>query len=247
MPVRGRSLALPELFLGLLSIGVAVVVTAKIVAGTIHDARHIHDTISVTGSARKPITSDLVRWSLTVTHEAPTAADAAKRLRGQVSSVRVFLVKQGIPSNAISPAVVRSEEQVTLLGKHRRKISYRVSQGLDVSTRKLDVVERAATQVGGLIAQGIDVSAGSPAYISTELTNAKLDALAAATEDARKRAEILIHGLGGKLGPMRRTQLGVYQITPRDSTEISDYGINDTTSREKDVNAVVTATFAVER
>ena len=247
MPVRGRSLALPELFLGLLSIGVAVVVTAKIVAGTIHDARHIHDTISVTGSARKPITSDLVRWSLTVTHEAPTAADAAKRLRGQVSSVRVFLVNQGIPSNAISPAVVRSEEQVTLLGKHRRKISYRVSQGLDVSTRKLDVVERAATQVGGLIAEGIDVSAGSPAYISTELTNAKLDALAAATEDARKRAEILIHGLGGKLGPMRRTQLGVYQITPRDSTEISDYGINDTTSREKDVNAVVTATFAVER
>ena len=247
MPVRGRSLALPELFLGLLSIGVAVVVTAKIVAGTIHDARHIHDTISVTGSARKPITSDLVRWSLTVSHEAPTAADAAKRLRGQVSSVRVFLVNQGIPSNAISPAVVRSEEQVTLLGKHRRKISYRVSQGLDVSTRKLDVVERAATQVGGLIAQGIDVSAGSPAYISTELTNAKLDALAAATEDARKRAEILIHGLAGKLGPMRRTQLGVYQITPRDSTEISDYGINDTTSREKDVNAVVTATFAVER
>jgi hypothetical protein len=247
MPIRGRSLALPELFLGLLSIGVAVVLTAKIVSGTIHDARHVRDTISVTGSAREPITSDLVRWSLTVSHEAPTAATAAKRLRGQVALVRAFLVSRGIPSNAISPEVVRSEEQVTPLGKHRRKISYRVSQGLDVSTRKLDVVERAATQVGGLIAQGIDVSANSPAYISTELTQAKLGALAAATADARKRAEILVDGLGGKLGPMRRTQLGVYQITPRDSTEISDYGINDTTSREKDVNAVVTATFAVER
>jgi hypothetical protein len=94
--------------------------------------------------------------------------------------------------------------------------------------------------------EGIDVSAGSPAYISTELTRAKLAALAAATADARERAEILVRGLGGKLGPMRRTQLGVYQITPRDSTEVSDYGINDTTSREKDVNAVVTATFAVK-
>jgi hypothetical protein len=247
MPVRGRPLALPELFLGLLSIGVAVVLTAKIVAGTIHDARHIRDTISVTGSARKPITSDLVRWSLTVSREAPTAATAARHLRGQVAAVRTFLERQGIPSNEISPEVVTSEQQVTLLGKHRRKISYRVSQGLDVSTRKLDVVERAATQVGGLIAQGIDVSANSPAYISTELTKAKLDALAAATSDARKRAEILVNGLGGKLGPMRRTELGVYQITPRDSTEVSDYGINDTTSREKDVNAVVTATFAVKR
>ena len=227
MPVRGRSLALPELFLGLLSIGVAVVLTAKIVAGTIHDARHTRDTISVTGSARKPISSDLVRWSLTVSREAPTAATAAKHLQGDVAKVRTFLQRAGIPSNAISLEVVESQQQVVPLGHHRRKISYRVSQGL--------------------IAQGIDVSAGSPAYISTELTQAKLDALAAATADARTRAEILVHGLGGKLGPMRRTQLGVYQITPRDSTEISDYGINDTTSREKDVNAVVTATFAVNR
>ena len=247
MPIRGRALALPELFLGLLSIGVAVVLTAKNVAGTIHDARHIHDTISVTGSARKPITSDLVRWTLTVSHEAPTAATAAKHLRGEVTSVRTFLEREGIPATAISPAVVVSEEHVVDLGHHQRKISYRVSQGLDVSTRKLDVVERAATSVGGLIAQGIDVSAESPAYISTELTQAKLDALAAATDDARRRAEILVKGLGGKLGPMRSSSLGVYQVTPRDSTDVSDYGINDTSSREKDVTAVVTATFAVKR
>jgi hypothetical protein len=245
MPIRGRSFALPELFLGLLAIGVAVVVTAKIVAGTIHDARHIRDTISVTGSARRPISSDLVRWSLTVSREAPTAATAARHLRGDVAAVRAFLVGQGIPSNAISPEVISSHAQVVPLGHHRRKITYRVSQGLDVSTRRLDIVERTATTVGGLIAQGIDVSAGSPAYISTELTKAKLAALAAATADARRRAEILVRGLGGKLGPMRRTELGVYQITPRDSTEVSDYGINDTSSREKDVNAVVTATFAV--
>jgi uncharacterized protein len=246
MPIRGRSLALPELFLGLLSIGVAVVLTARIVSGTIHDARHIRGTISVTGSARKPISSDLVRWSLTVGHESPTAAAAARRLRGEVAAVRSFLEREGIPAAEISPEVVSTEERVVPLGHHRHKISYRVSQGLDVSTHKLDVVERAATRVGGLIVEGIDVSAGSPAYISTELTRAKLAALAAATADARQRAEILVHGLGGKLGPMRRTQLGVYQITPRDSTEVSDYGINDTTSREKDVNAVVTATFAVK-
>src|SRR2546430_17515667 len=83
-------------------------------------------------------------------------------------------------------------------------------------------------------------------FRSTELTKAKLDALQAATDDARQRAEILIHGLGGKLGAMRSSSLGVYQITPRDSTEISDYGVNDTSSREKDVMATVSATFAVK-
>src|SRR5436305_10717681 len=215
MPTRVRALALPELFLGLLSIGIAVVVTAKIVAGTIHDARHIRDTISVTGSARKPISSDLVRWSLTVSREAPTAAAAAKRLRGDVAAVRRFLEQQAVPSNAIAPGVVSSHEQVVSLGHHRRQISYRVSQGLDVSTRKLDVVERPATTVGGLIAQGIDVSADSPAYISTELTEAQFRPLAAATEDARKRADILVPALGGRLRPVARTQLGAYQLTPR--------------------------------
>ena len=39
--------------------------------------------------------------------------------------------------------------------------------------------------------------------------------------------------------------MGVFQITPRNSTDVSDYGINDTSSREKDVTAVVTVTFGL--
>ena len=247
MAGRRRNLAIPELFLGLLAIGVAVVVTARIFANTIHDARHIRDTISVTGSARKPISSDLVRWSVSVSTEGPRAAPAARRLRHEAAEVRAFLERQGIRAAAVEPSVVTSEKQVEPLPHHRRRISYRVSQQLDVSTRKIDVVERASTGIVGLLERGIGVYAEPLEYISTELTQAKLDALAAATEDARRRAEILLDGLGGKLGPMRSTSLGVYQITPRDSTDVSDYGINDTSSREKDVNAVVTATFAVKR
>ena len=247
MARRGRLPAIPELFLGLLAIGVAVVLTARIVSGTIHDARHIHDTISITGSARKPISSDLVRWSVSVNGEAAKAADAARRLRFETRAVRAFLKREGIPNDEITPSVVTSEENVIPLPHHRRRITYRVTQRLEISSRKIDLVERASTGVGGLIERGIGVSGDPLEYISTELTQAKLDALAAATEDARARAEILVKGLGGKLGPMRSTSLGVYQITPRDSTDVSDYGINDTTSRDKDVNAVVTATFAVSR
>jgi hypothetical protein len=242
-----RTFAIPELFLGLLALAIAGVVTGNIFAGVIHDARHIRDTISITGSARKPITSDLVRWSVQVSSETPKAAQAARALRVDAAQVRAFLIGQGIPAPAISQAVVTSEEVVEQLPHHRRKVSYRVAQELDVSTRRIDVVERAASGVGSLLERGITVSAQPLEYISTRLTQAKLDALAAATVDARRRAEILVDGLGGKLGPMRSTSLGVYQITPRDSTDVSDYGINDTTTREKDVNAVVTATFAVKR
>lgn len=245
MPPRSRFADLPELFLGLVAIGVAVVLTAHILAGTLHDVKHSRDTIQVTGSAKKPISANLVRWTLTVNAEAPTAPPAVRRLQRESIAVRSFLRKGRVPGAAISSSVVSSEKIVEHLSKTRTRTYYRATQQLEVGTREIDEVEAVSAQIGQLIQRGIDVSANPLAYLSTELTQAKLDALEAATGDARKRAEILVHGLGGKLGRMRASSLGVYQVTPRNSTDVSDYGISDTGSREKDVNAVVSATFAV--
>jgi hypothetical protein len=242
-----RAFTIPELFLGLLSLAVAVVVTAHIVSDTIHDARHVHDTLSVTGSAREPIDSNLVKWSLTVRNEAATAPQAARLLSRDSAATQAFLRHAGISKAAIAPAVVTSDEVVTPLPHHRRLVRFEVSQDLEVSTHDIDVVEGASQTLAQLLQRGIDVHAQPLAYLSTELRQAKLDALAAATAEAHRRAEILVKGLGGHLGAMRSSDLGVYQITPRDSTDVSDYGINDTTSRAKDVTAVVTATFAVSQ
>jgi hypothetical protein len=242
-----RTLPLPELFLGLLALSIAFVLVSHVFAATIHDARHVHDTLSVTGSAKKPINANLVRWTVTVSEDAPTAAPAARRLRVESAEVRAFLRKAGVAGAEITPSVVSGQELVEQLPHHRHRRHYHVSQQLEVSTHDIDVVEQAATRLGTLIERGVGVSAEPLEYLSTELTQAKLDALEAATNDARHRAEILVHGLGGKLASMRASSLGVYQVVPRDSTDVSDYGINDTSSREKDVIAVVSATFGVKR
>jgi hypothetical protein len=245
VPTRSRFDQIPELFLGLLVIAVAGVLMARTFAATIRDAKHTRDTIQVTGSAKKPITANLVRWTLTVSAEAPTAPPAVRRLQGDSTAVRSFLRRAGALGGGFSSSVVRSEKVVERISKTRTRTYYLVTQQLRVSTRDIDAVEAVSARIAQLIERGIDVSAGSLAYLSTELTQAKLEALDAATQDARKRAEILVKGLGGKLGQMRASSLGVYQVTPRDSTDVSDYGISDTESREKDVNAVVSATFAV--
>ena len=122
---------------------------------------------------------------------------------------------------------------------------YRITQRFEVTTRDIDRLERLAGNVSELLAEGLRVSIGSISYVSTTLTEARIEALQAATANARNRAETIVEGLGGDLGAVRSAQLGVYQIVPRNSTEIADYGINDTTTREKDVISVVTVTFAV--
>lgn len=245
VPSRSR-LDIPELFLGLLVIAVAGVLMAHTFAGTIRDAKHSRDTIQVTGSAKKPITANLVKWTLTVNAESPTAPRAVRRLQHESIEVQSFLRRGHVSDSAVSASVVASQKVVERLSKTRTRTYYRATQVLEVSTDQINELEGVSSQIGRLIERGIDVSAEPLAYLSTELTQAKLDALGAATQDARKRAEILVHGLGGKLGRMRASSLGVYQVTPRNSTDVSDYGISDTESREKDVNAVVSATFAVD-
>jgi hypothetical protein len=247
VPFQRIAAALPQLFLGLLSLAIAAVWIGHSFAGTIHDARHSDDTVVITGSARKPISSNLVQWSVSVDGSAPTRVAAAKRLRQGSAAVLAFLHGSGIGGDAILPQVVQSEVIVTRINKHRTRTTYHVSQSFEVSTGEIDVVQAAASRLNTLLERGIDVSAHPLEFISTDLEQAKLDALAAATAEARRRAEILVKGLGGKLGRMRASGLGVYQITPRNSTNVSDYGINDTSSRLKDVTAVVRATFAVKR
>ena len=113
---------MPELFLGLLAIGVAFVLVAHIVAGTVRDVRHTRDTLSVTASARVPISANMVKWSLTVATEAATTARAARRLRRESGLVRTFLLGAGVPADAIAASVVAGQEVVIRLPHHRRRV-----------------------------------------------------------------------------------------------------------------------------
>ena len=50
---------------------------------------------------------------------------------------------------------------------------------------------------------------------------------------------------GSGLGQLRGVDVGVFQVTSPNSTEVEDYGVYDTSTLEKDVTAVVNVTFGV--
>jgi uncharacterized protein len=252
---RGRWRDLPELLLGLVAVAVALAVavplTASIVMNGIRDIKRTRDTIVVTGSAKQPIEANLAVWYVTVQSHERSPAAAARSLRKKAAAVRKFLAAAGLTSDVTEPPVdvERVADQVpTGLKKPRfRNVpAWEVSQAFNVQTRKIDTLERAAAQVDQLLLGGVDVSVGQIQYLSTNLKTAKFAALRLATADAHDRAQTIAQGLGGHIGGVRSVQLGVYQITPRNSTEVSGEGILDTSTREKDVTAVVSVTFAVD-
>ena len=109
--------------------------------------------------------------------------------------------------------------------------------------KKLTDISRQITE---LIDQGIEVNSGAPAFLYRKLDALKLEMLAEATENAKQRAANMAKATGNKIGSIRSAKMGVFQITPATSNEVNDYGINDTSSYEKKVTAVVSATFAIE-
>ena len=248
---------LPELLIGLvavaLAIAIAIPITAAILGGALRDIRRQRDTISVTGSARHPIEADFGIWQLTVSSQRRSPAAAARTLRTKVAAVESFLQGHGIADDEIRKPPLSVERTTERVPTGRRRPAFRdipawlVRQSFTISTQELDELDETAGGVDELLLGGIDVGVSEIQYLSRQLTEARFAALEKATADARRRAETIASGLDGDLGAVRKVDLGVYQIVPRNSTEVSDYGINDTGSREKEVVSVVTVTFAVDR
>lgn len=248
-----RRVELPELLLGLVAVAIAAVVTGVVVAHAIRDVKRQRDTIVVTGSAKHPISANLGTWRLSASAQARTSADAVRQLRGDVAAVDSFLAGGDLGPESVRKPPIQIEQLTvsvpTGLAKPRfRQVpAWRLTQRFEVQTGSIDKLEQLASTVDELLLQGADVSSSNVRYLSTRLTEARFAALRKATADARRRAETIADGLGGHLGAVKSVDLGVFQITPRNSTDVSDYGINDTTSRQKDVSAVVRVTFRVER
>ena len=88
---------------------------------------------------------------------------------------------------------------------------------------------------------------GSPRVgLRTKLAELKIQMLAEASKDAHTRAEQIATQAKSRLGSLLTARMGVMQINPANSSEVSAEGNNDKTSLDKDVLAVVSATFGVE-
>lgn len=207
------------------------------------------EMITVTGSARKRIKSDLVVWNAAVTYEAPKLADAYRSLSENVPRVKQYLISKGIPENeiTISSITTTTLRKTDENGQESSEITgYSLRQQLEVRSTDVDKIAQIAREATELINQGILIESNPPQYLYTKLGDLKIEMLGEAAKDAKIRAEKIASSTGNTIGTVRSAKMGVMQITAADSTEVSDAGISDTSSIEKDITAVVNIGFAVE-
>jgi hypothetical protein len=236
-------------FMGAVVLAVGLVVATTIGGWFFVKGKRGDQTITVTGSARKRIKSDLVVWRSAISYQAPVLSEAYRSLSEAVPRVKAYLVSKGIAENQITVSSISSQtlHSRTSEGEESSEITgYSLRQELSVRSNDVDKISQIARQATELINQGILIESMAPEYLYTQLGGLKIEMLAEAAKDAKVRAGQIAQSTGSSIGSVRSARMGVLQITAADSNEVSDSGMNDTSSIEKDITAVVNIGFAVD-
>lgn len=242
---NGRS----DTFMAGVALAIGIVIATIIGGWFFVKGKRGDQTITVTGSARKGIKSDLVIWRSAVSYQAPALADAYRSLSEAVPRVKAYLISKGIAENQITVSSISSQTlhgRTSDGGETSEITGYSLRQELVVRSNEVEKIAKIAREATELINQGILIESMAPEYHYTQLGGLKIEMLAEAAKDAKVRAEQIAQSTGSSIGSVRTARMGVLQITPADSNEVSDSGMNDTSSLDKTITAVVNIGFAVD-
>ncbi len=247
---KGRFLKDSQIVVLGLCIVVATVAASVILSGGfLKVMKFTREQISVTGSATKEIRSDYIVWYGELSRLEIDLKTAYSLLKEDLAKVKAYLAAKGVKDKEIIISQVATETvyKKNEKGNDTNDIQgYRLTQNVEVRSNNVDKITMVSRESTDLIDQGVQFASHMPDYFYTKLDELKIDMLAKATENAKQRAESMANATGNKIGFMRAARMGVFQITPITSTDVSDWGMNDTTSLDKKVMAVVTASFELK-
>jgi hypothetical protein len=239
-------------FIGLLAglaLAAGLVFAAFVVAGAWTRIAE-SQVVTVTGSARKNVRSDLVVWRANFSVEAPSLLEAQRKLQADLGRISVFLAARGLGEFAVHPVQIqeltarqRADQDEA---EARVRVGYRLSQMIEVRSGEVERVPKLASETGELLQQDVAFVSAGFEFIYTKASEAKVEMMAEATKDARARAE-QIAGPGGRaIKALRSARMGVVQINPLHSSSTSWEGNSDTSALEKTITATISATFGLK-
>ncbi len=225
-------------------LGVCLIFSASLISNNFSK-----DEITVTGTAAEIVTSDSAKWSISFKTEASTRLDAYNKMPKSLEVVKKFLVSNGLTDENVELGALESYPKYKINpinGNTTQEINGWVyTQYLEVDTKDVELVKKLENQIQGLVSEGVDISNSNVQYYYSELPKKKAELLSAATLDAKNRAAGMLKATHNRVGKMRSVKMGVFQITTPESNDVSDWGVNDTSTIEKKITAVANVVFSI--
>lgn len=229
-------------------------ITSTVVASQAYTFKEVQQakqsqSITVKGYARRRIRSDLGVWRIAIRGEHPSLSEAYKKIEACNAQLHQLLKNQGFQKSEIMVNAIETSTHYRRDKKGiqtREVVSYSLTQQFVITSKNVEKLWKSTGEVTKLIKDGHMVYSSPAEFTISTLGQIKVDILGEASADARKRAEAITSNTGCAIEDVKHVRMGVLQITRPHSTDVSSYGIYDTSTIEKDVAVVVTVTFGVE-
>jgi hypothetical protein len=232
---------------------VAIVCTAFVLGGAWKKSHPTHESIAVTGAANQDFSSDLIVWTGGFQEKDMALKDAYEKVKRDADIVRQYLLSKGVkPEEIIFSAINIDKKTKTIFGPDNRTRQevfdgYELNQHVTIQSNEVDKIELLSRQVTEIINMGVEFYSANPSYYYSKLADLKIKMLAAATADARNRAEKIAENAHASLGRLRFASMGIFQITGQHSDEqFSGGGAFNTSSKAKTASITVRLEFGVD-
>jgi hypothetical protein len=227
-------------------VGVCLMISALIGSLTFYIVRSPEDTLSVTGSVREKVTSDIAKWTSNFSRTVPSEdlRSGYQMMQNDLRLVLNFFEDNGFTEEdiLISPIFM---EQLYLYDPNAPKENL-LRQTVEIQSTDVDKITFMAKNNQELIDQGVIFATQSLEYYYSKLAELRIDLIPDAINDAKLRAQKIAEGSGKTIGVIKSANLGVVQLLTVNSTEVSDWGTYDTTTIEKEVMIPVTVIFTLK-
>ena len=205
------------------------------------------DKITVTGSAYQVVKSDSARLEFIINTRNSNKQLAYNAIKSQLPVVMKYLKDKGITDTDLKAVNGYNSYKYTPNGNMTNDIAYyNLSQSVVIKSDDVQKIKDISTDIQNLLDKGIDINVLSAQYFYSGLSDLKVKLLEDATTDAKNRATAMLKATNNKPGKIQSVNMGVFQITPVDSTNVSDMGINDTSTIDKKVTAVANVVFRIK-
>lgn len=207
-----------------------------------------NNEITVTGSAFQTVKSDSGSLDFSISVTRPSKKEAYETVQSQIKLVEKYLKDNNITKSEMKTVNgYYNYKRDFRTGAYTNEVSsYSLFQPFSISSEDVELIKKISNDITGLINQGIDIVVERPSYDYSKLPELKVALLEEASKDAQKRATAMLKPTNNKVGKVQSVKMGVFQITPVDSTSVSDMGINDTSTIDKKVTAVANVSFKVK-
>lgn len=231
------------------ALSLGFVVAAREVSRALVAMQH-ESNIRVKGIAEREVRASRGSWQGSISAQGATLEEAYAVLTASSERARTFALERGfaegdlrlssVSTNAVYERDARGQETSVVA-------SWRMRRSIRAESSDVLRIEAIAVAATDLVGEGVEIESAAPEYVLSDLESLKKGLLEEATRNGYERARILATGGGGGVGPLAAVSQGVFQIVPRGSVEVSDYGAYDTSAIEKTVKAVVTLEYAILR